>query len=100
MRAAHVPTTDQERHRSRAPGDRPELRHRVGTRKTAGSGRPSAAPSWKDPAAQCVAGTESLFGADINGLLQQNLSNPVRVIDAFVDALNVAELGFEGVKPA
>jgi hypothetical protein len=26
-------------------------------------------------------------------------SNPVRVIDAF-DALNVAELGFEGVKPA
>jgi transposase len=27
-------------------------------------------------------------------------SNPVRVIDAFVDALNVAELGFEGVKPA
>ena len=26
--------------------------------------------------------------------------NPVRVIDAFVDALNVAELGFEGVKPA
>ena len=27
-------------------------------------------------------------------------SNPVRVIDAFVDALNVGELGFEGVKPA
>jgi transposase len=27
-------------------------------------------------------------------------SNPVRVIDAFVDALNIAELGFEGVKPA
>ena len=27
-------------------------------------------------------------------------SNPVRLIDAFVDALNVAELGFEGVKPA
>jgi len=27
-------------------------------------------------------------------------SNPVRVIDAFVDALNVAELGFEGVEPA
>src|SRR5262245_65905601 len=27
-------------------------------------------------------------------------SNPVRVIDAFVDALNVAELGFEGVRPA
>src|SRR5215813_9856757 len=26
-------------------------------------------------------------------------SNPVRVIDAFVDALNVAERGFEGVKP-
>ena len=25
-------------------------------------------------------------------------SNPVRVIDAFVDALNVAELGFEGVE--
>ena len=27
-------------------------------------------------------------------------SNPVRVIDAFVDALNVGELGFEGVEPA
>ena len=27
-------------------------------------------------------------------------SNPVRVIDAFVDALNVAELGFDGVEPA
>jgi len=27
-------------------------------------------------------------------------SNPVRVIDAFVDALHVAELGFEGVEPA
>ncbi len=27
-------------------------------------------------------------------------SNPVRVIDAFVDALNIAELGFEGVEPA
>ena len=26
--------------------------------------------------------------------------NPVRVIDAFVDALDLAELGFEGVKPA
>ena len=25
-------------------------------------------------------------------------SNPVRVIDAFVDALNVAELGFGGVE--
>jgi transposase len=27
-------------------------------------------------------------------------SNPVRVIDAFVDALNLAELGFDGVEPA
>src|SRR5215468_2242772 len=27
-------------------------------------------------------------------------SNPVRVIDAFVDALDIAELGFEGVEPA
>src|SRR6516162_7590965 len=27
-------------------------------------------------------------------------SNPVRVIDAFVNALNVAELGFDGVEPA
>src|SRR5215471_623299 len=27
-------------------------------------------------------------------------SNPVRVIDVFVDALNIAELGFEGVEPA
>src|SRR3974390_1254852 len=26
-------------------------------------------------------------------------SNPVRVIDAFVDALNVGELGFDGVEP-
>src|SRR5262249_57802136 len=27
-------------------------------------------------------------------------SNPVRSIDAFVDALNLAELGFDGVSPA
>ena len=27
-------------------------------------------------------------------------SNAVRVIDAFVDALNLAELGFDGVEPA
>ncbi len=27
-------------------------------------------------------------------------SNPVRVIDAFADALNLGELGFEGVEPA
>jgi transposase len=27
-------------------------------------------------------------------------SNPVRVIDVFVDALDLAEMGFEGVEPA
>lgn len=27
-------------------------------------------------------------------------SNPVRVIDAFVNALDLGEMGFEGVKPA
>jgi transposase len=27
-------------------------------------------------------------------------SNPVRVIDAFVDALDLAEMSFEGVEPA
>jgi len=27
-------------------------------------------------------------------------SNPVRVIDAFADALDLGELGFEGVEPA
>ena len=27
-------------------------------------------------------------------------SNPVRAVDAFVDALNLAELGFDGVVPA
>ena len=27
-------------------------------------------------------------------------ANPVRVIDAFVDALDIAELGFEAVEPA
>ena len=26
--------------------------------------------------------------------------NPVRVIDAFVDALDLAELGFDGIEPA
>jgi len=26
--------------------------------------------------------------------------NPVRVIDAFIDGLDLGELGFEGVKPA
>ena len=25
--------------------------------------------------------------------------NPVRVVDAFVDALDLGELGFEGIKP-
>ena len=27
-------------------------------------------------------------------------SNPVRVVDAFVDALGLAEMSFEGVEPA
>ena len=27
-------------------------------------------------------------------------SNPVRVIDVFVDALDLAEMGFDGVDPA
>jgi len=27
-------------------------------------------------------------------------SNPVRAIDAFVEALDLAELGFDGIKPA
>ena len=27
-------------------------------------------------------------------------SNPVRVIDVFVDALGLAEMGFDGVEPA
>lgn len=27
-------------------------------------------------------------------------SNPVRAIDVFVDALNLAEMGFEGIDPA
>ena len=29
-----------------------------------------------------------------------NEENPVRAIDAYVDALNLAELGFDGVEPA
>src|SRR5690242_12700143 len=43
-------------------------------------------------------GQSTLFPECLNDWIDEN--NPVRVIDAFVDALDLAELGFEGVEPA
>ena len=43
-------------------------------------------------------GQSTLFPECLDDWIDEN--NPVRVIDAFVDALDLAELGFEGVEPA
>ena len=43
-------------------------------------------------------GQVTLFPECLDDWVDEN--NPVRVIDAFVDALDLAELGFEGVEPA
>jgi transposase len=43
-------------------------------------------------------GQSTLLPECLDDWIDEN--NPVRVIDAFVDALNLAELGFEGVAPA
>jgi len=43
-------------------------------------------------------GQSTLFPECLNDWIDEN--NPVRVIDAFVDTLDLAELGFEGVEPA
>jgi transposase len=43
-------------------------------------------------------GQSTLLPECLDDWIDEN--NPVRVIDAFVDALDLAELGFEGVKPA
>jgi transposase len=43
-------------------------------------------------------GQGTLFPECLDDWVDKN--NPVRVIDAFVDALDLAELGFEGVEPA
>ena len=43
-------------------------------------------------------GQSTLFPECLDDWVDEN--NPVRVIDAFVDALDLAELGFEGVEPA
>ena len=43
-------------------------------------------------------GQSTLLPECLDECIDEN--NPVRVIDAFVDALNLAELGFEGVAPA
>jgi transposase len=42
-------------------------------------------------------GQRTLLPECLDDWIDEN--NPVRVIDAFVDALNLAELGFEGVEP-
>lgn len=42
-------------------------------------------------------GQSTLLPECLNDWVDEN--NPVRVIDAFVDALNLAELGFEGAEP-
>ena len=43
-------------------------------------------------------GQGTLFPECLEDWVDEN--NPVRVIDAFVDALDLVELGFEGVEPA
>src|SRR5258707_7167946 len=43
-------------------------------------------------------GQSTLFPECLDDWIDEN--NPVRVIDAFVGALDLAELGFEGVEPA
>jgi len=43
-------------------------------------------------------GQSTLFPECLDDWVDQD--NPIRVIDAFVDALDLAELGFEGVEPA
>jgi transposase len=43
-------------------------------------------------------GQSTLFPECLDDWVDEN--NPVRVIDAFVDTLALAELGFEGVEPA
>jgi transposase len=43
-------------------------------------------------------GQSTLFPECLDDSIDEN--NPVRVIDAFIDTLALAELGFEGVEPA
>jgi transposase len=43
-------------------------------------------------------GQSTLFPECLDDWIDEN--NPVRVIDAFIDTLALAELGFEGVEPA
>ena len=43
-------------------------------------------------------GQSTLFPECLDDWIEEN--NPVRVIEAFVDLLNLTELGFEGVEPA
>jgi transposase len=43
-------------------------------------------------------GQSTLFPECLDDWIEEN--NPVRVIDAFVDLLDLTELGFEGVEPA
>jgi len=49
-----------------------------------------------------VLGTDRVQSTLLPGCLDDFIdeSNPVRAIDAFVDALNLAALGFDGVSPA
>src|SRR5262245_64538185 len=49
-----------------------------------------------------VAGADRAQSTLLPGCLDDFIddNNPVRVIDAFVDALNLAELGFDSVEPA
>src|ERR671916_647511 len=60
-----------------------------------------AQPCLGDPMRRFVEGVDrsqtTLFPECLDDWIDEN--NPVRVIDAFVDALNLGELGFEGVVP-
>ena len=43
-------------------------------------------------------GQSTLFPECLDDWIEEN--NPVRVIDAFVDLLDLSELSFEGIEPA
>jgi len=45
-----------------------------------------------------IADKSTLFPEYLDDWIEEN--NPVRVIDAFVDLLDLTELGFEGIEPA
>ena len=54
--------------------------------------------SWGGSSRVRIAGRSTLLPECLDDWIDED--NPVRAIDAFVDALDLAELGFDGVDPA